>query len=498
MDFYLEPEKAKERVLSAPYKLSFGKQLSQDISLPDFYEDLARVIDCSARAAVTQSTLSGGVLSVTGEASYCVLYYSDKDSVLHRFCFEQEFEAKWDTDTGAELLELTLFCREPSVKIYGSRKLSVTMDCDFTAYMSESVLLESADTENAELLKGEEESFTFERLDSERSRFSEDFVLPAEYPSAEEIVYWDMTSGSVRCDQRSDGFIVNSDARLSLIYTTEDGEYVKFITNLPLTRFIRSSGGDAVRSRMLIFSPKCAAVSDSNGENRRIALDFELSASSLVYRKKSFSYVADAYSTECASQPKKKELSSGRMQGLVESKLNIREHIENDGDIKELLSVRIAPELSKTRCDGEMLYGEGVLKCTLLAKTEGGGMSAYEHEVTFDVSLKLPQDAKATQISLETDNVSFGDSEGGFELSAELFVSVFAFGEKKCAHVYGIELGEREEESGLSMLIYYPDRDESLWDIGKKHRVSTERISAANGLDTEALTNKKFILIPKK
>ena len=48
------------------------------------------------------------------------------------------------------------------------------------------------------------------------------------------------------------------------------------------------------------------------------------------------------------------------------------------------------------------------------------------------------------------------------------------------------------------MLIYYPDEDESLWEIGKRHKVSTEKIAALNDVSDDAPLNKKFILIPKK
>ena len=135
MDFYLEPEKMEAKVLSAPYKLSFSKELSQEISLPDFYEDVARVIDCSASAALNDKKLSDGILSVSGEASYVILYYSGKDSALHRFCFDQEFDAKWDVKDSALLMDAVMFCRDVQVKLYGARKLSVTMECDFTAYL---------------------------------------------------------------------------------------------------------------------------------------------------------------------------------------------------------------------------------------------------------------------------------------------------------------------------------------------------------------------------
>ena len=75
---------------------------------------------------------------------------------------------------------------------------------------------------------------------------------------------------------------------------------------------------------------------------------------------------------------------------------------------------------------------------------------------------------------------------------------MLAFSESKASLVSDVVRGERAEESDLSMLIYYPDEDESLWEIGKRHKVSTEKIAALNDVSDDAPLNKKFILIPKK
>ncbi len=499
MDFYLEADKAVRKVLSAPFKLSLGKQLSQEISLPDFYEDLARIIDCSAKTLVTESEISDGVLSVSGEASYSILYYSDKDTVLHRFCFEQEFEAKWDVDASTQLLDITLSCREPSVRIYGTRKLTVSMDCDFSVYLCNSQSLVLPDVENVEIMQKQTKVFTYEVLESEKSRFTEDFIIPSEYPPIEELIYWELMQGATKTQQRSDGLIISSDAQLSLIYTAADGEYVSYKTALPLTKLIKAAETDLVSSELFVCSPKCAVISDSNGENRHLALDFELFAKALVFTSDEITYVCDAYCTDCKSTLETTEISAGKTNGIFEKEFTVKDFIENDGEIKELLALRTTPELSKTRRDGEMLYGEGVCSCNLLVKTESGGMSAYEHDITFDVSVKLAENAETTVIKLTADKVNFKNKDGGFELEIDVVASINAFSQSNIECVTQIVKSERETlDKECSMLIYYPDKDETLWDIGKKHKASTQQIAKINMLDSEQLKNKKFILIPKK
>lgn len=499
MDFYLEPDKDLRDVLSAPYKVNFGKQLSQEISLPDFYEDLARIIDCSAKALVTERKLADGELCIAGEVSYSILYYSDKDSVLHRFSFEQEFDAKWNAEENAELLDAVLYTREPVVRVYGTRKFTVSMDCDITAYFCKRQSLKTPDTENAKLMQKQGETFTYEYFESEKSRFTEDFLLPSQYPPLEELVYWELTQGSVKTDIRPDGLIISSDAELSVIYTDKDGDYVSYKTKLPLTRFIRAEGGETISSELLVYLPKCAAISDSSGENRCIALDFELSARSVIYKKAEFTYVSDAYCTDCRSRLETNELFVGNEEGIYEKQFTVKDTIENDGEIKEILSVRSAPVLSKIRRDGEMLYGEGSLKCTLLVKTESGSLSAYEHDVTFDISLKLSESTESTVIRLETEKVSFEDVNDGFGLEIDIKLIVNGFSQSTCECVTQIIKGETDAVcEDCSMLIYYPDKDESLWDIGKRHRVDTEKIALVNKLDVGEAINKKFILIPKK
>ena len=45
-------------------------------------------------------------------------------------------------------------------------------------------------------------------------------------------------------------------------------------------------------------------------------------------------------------------------------------------------------------------------------------------------------------------------------------------------------------------IIYYPDRNETLWDIAKKYEIPKKKIAEANGFDESQSINRKTVLIP--
>jgi LysM repeat protein len=53
-----------------------------------------------------------------------------------------------------------------------------------------------------------------------------------------------------------------------------------------------------------------------------------------------------------------------------------------------------------------------------------------------------------------------------------------------------------ERDPAVGLTIYYAQRGESVWEIGKRYHVPVQAIMGDNGLDADTLEGKTALLIP--
>ena len=503
MDFFLDPN-TSNTLMSMPQKRAFAKQLSQEITLPDFYEDIARIIYCSVNLCVGKTSLEQKTLSVSGEAQYCILYYSEKDGNLHKFAFEQEFEALCEGfDDNDELIDLLTYYKEPDVKLFGTRRIFVTLDCDFNAYTSKrKAIVSPCQDDFSEFLYEMGKGMNTMNFQSQKLRISEDFSLPSKLPSISEILTCDVSVQGIRAELTGDEAIIKADGEISVFYLTQDKSCAFFKTSLPLTQIVDCeaiSNEWELLPNLSVFEPKCACVSDSQGENRTLSVDFDISAKLYAFKSEEFQYVKDAYRTDCVANIKSSSLGLADFKGIFEFDTTASDNIDNsDGDIDDICRIRSSCKVVRTRRETNMLLGEGVCEMTILAKTQSGAFSSYEHEISFNFSCDVKSSDGFVILNPKIENITWEKGVSEFTIKAKISTLATVFCESNYDIITEIEKTEELiEEKEENLLIYYPQDNESLWDIGKNHLICTKKIAKINGLENENISNKKFLLIPK-
>ena len=56
---------------------------------------------------------------------------------------------------------------------------------------------------------------------------------------------------------------------------------------------------------------------------------------------------------------------------------------------------------------------------------------------------------------------------------------------------------DEAEENRPSLVIYFTEDGDTLWDVAKKYGTTVEKIQSANGIETDRFSSGKKILIPR-
>lgn len=486
----------------APKKLTFSKQLSQDVTLPDFSVDIARIIDASADISISEYGFEDGKAVVSGEADYTVLYLSDKDAMLHKFTFEQEYSTSYDyTGGNAELIKAFVYKKEPVIRLTGARKFTVKLDCEFALYTTERSICPTVDKkENYEILTAEESVTEISTYKAKTVKISEDITLPESYPKIADVILCNINASAPETVLSDGKILISSDAELKFVYLSEDAVYTSYRTTLPLTSVIEledSADGVKLESDMHIASVKYGCGIDSMGENRVISVDFDVCAETRAYGTKTVGYIKDAYVIGKASELKTEQFTYSRLNKLSKSEITVSASEENTNEeIETILSARASAQIKRSRTESDKLYLEGSCDAVFFAKTSLGGFSAITKNIPFDFTADFPGGEYNATAFVKKVNIE--NAENGYKFNVQIDVCTEYFSSGTFDAVTDIKETDKNEDDCVrpALLIYYPDKDETLWQIGKTHGVSAEKIKEVNRIDSVNKELGKFILIP--
>ena len=87
----------------------------------------------------------------------------------------------------------------------------------------------------------------------------------------------------------------------------------------------------------------------------------------------------------------------------------------------------------------------------------------------------------------------------GIEVRAELGLSAVIHSRRTCRAVCYVSADEskpRAKDSSASLILYYADEGEKIWDIARRYCTSVEAIQQENDITEEEIPNKSMLLIP--
>ena len=148
--------------------------------------------------------------------------------------------------------------------------------------------------------------------------------------------------------------------------------------------------------------------------------------------------------------------------------------------VQQVLGVHIRPFILEAKNEGDKLGVDGVLHCTLIYLTEGQGVPvSLEIEEPFSTQFKT--NAHADDIMSITVGSVESSAITGDRVDAKYILHLSASGvrQEKGSFISDIVEGKEQDiKPGIDLYVTQPG--ESLWDLGKRAKVSPEALLAFN------------------
>lgn len=517
----MELVKANLHMERSKCQVSTQVTLEEDKNISDRNPDASAILLERAEVAMDEIRPGKDLVVVRGRLVYEILIRSQEDEG-RMYCLQGEisFEEKIRAEGLEAIDHVEVYPQIEDLRagLINSRKISIRALLQFG--VSALVLYDEeipVGLTGAEGMEVQKELLSQSVLAVERKdilRIKEELELPANMPPVQEVLWKSLELGKWEIRTLEDSIGMQGEIRLFLFYEGEgEGRSIKsFSTTIPFSQNLECPGS---RSTMLSeIVPKIASgvlgiKEDYDGESRMLEVEMVLDLPIRLLENREWEILTDAYGTTKEVTPAYTKGYRKMMQDKQQGRIKLSQVFSvpsSGGKILQVCHVEsslLPQEVIKSERGLEV---EGAIAVTILYMTEDEE-KAYE-----SIKGEIPYSYLAENVSLTE------ESYWNIVPALEILTGTLLDSENiEIKAIVGLEitLGKRWQQPTLSglqvqpfqpeklrelpgIVVYFPGKQESLWEVGKKYLTPLDSIRSLNQLSSDTLQKGQKILIVKE
>ncbi len=490
-------------------------EISRDFIIPDLYGDIKRIIGYSGSLSPEECYTDSGKANVSGTLTVRILFVDDENKLRGVTFTEDYFSGVLlmanDFPYGEDIVFSCPTLDNLTVKTVNPRKVSIRAQIDpcLKVWKSLSLVPEIARPENIgvsdfEMKKENLKCIKPYVLCEKDLELSENVSLDS---TASEIIFYDAKIEVASCTpaENSDGISVNvkGSIGLDIIYSPTDGaEPVLFHRDLPFSQTL--SGGE--KGSALPICRACAYIRTFDCTLSQEASSAEVDIAYVISVNGAESIACDYYSDiylpgytmKCESE---KRIPTYEM---FKSSKTLRVQCSKESSASDAVGIMMTsvnPTLNmiEKSGDGETAYGSSQIN--VIFREGDGSCHSQSFSCNFEADLETLPKYDEYLSCLRVSDVSARFENGNLSVGYDLEITLILWENVSVDPVLSAEVGEKKDYSGESAFtLYYPQKNETFWDIGKKYGVSAKELEKSNAVpeNVESKTPAAVLIMRKK
>ena len=485
--------------------------VENDIIVPDTNPDVLKILQVASEVVITRKSIQQDKVSVQGIIRTNILYIPDGDVIgnVKSITSASDFSHSIDTKDARPGMYLwaDAECESPEYTLINSRKLNVRNKIGIgikIAVPSEiDVATGLSEDSNNIRTKGKPLRICKFCGDAERDIIIRDRLeLPPGKPDIGEILKFSAKPSSTELRIIDNKAVVKGELKVCTLYGGNDeNSSVQFMEHtLPFTEILETDGFAEGMDGEIDYSVKdlCYEVcTDSDGDKRILAVEITICAYIKASETVELDAIDDAYGTNCSL---KLNRNSHNIEQLIENtfaQCPVKERIKVPDYLPELYQIcdcNASPNIESVIISDGKVTVSGFVNCNILyisANTETP-VAGFSHTLTFSHTFDVPGIDKNSvcDAKSEIEHLSYNICDG-HETELRIIVSLWlrAVNSSQVELIDSIEADENSEPGAIpSMVIYFIQDGDTLWDIAKRYKTTPECI-----IDNNSGTEKEII-----
>ena len=487
-----------------------------DIVVPDIKPDIREILLADASAVTQSATYRNGKLHISGTVFFKILYRPEADdegcelkSLNTSFAFSDSVDipsgedVKFYVGASTEHIGFTLV---------NSRKLSMKVIVALSVNGYRNRLYEPicAISGNDVQCREKRHNIYLPVADEQADISVSDFLtVPADMPDIDEILKVDAWASGGDCKIMNGKVMVKGTLHVKTLYTAAcDGYTTNLVSHeIPFTEMIEAEQVDencAVYVTFAVQDVSATARGDMNGDTKIISADILIRA-----RLKASKTIQETICDDCYSIHGKLSTEADAMHFLeyVTSDNTEFTHTQtvpmpNNVKLKDVIHVTCKPIVREMCFENGVFHLRGTLVSFLLYREdkENGLIKSAVTETDFDWQNNMAGEDLVADCDLWVEDIAATkQNEESAEVKATLGLCVKVLKQQNMNILTNCDLTETEEAAAEkpSLVIYFAEDGDTLWDVAKRYGTTVEKIKTANGIEDDAFVKGKKVLIPR-
>ena len=508
--------------LSKKNELNFTRELQNDIVLPDYCDDISRIIRVDAKPIIKNKYANKDVARVNGIIAVTVIYISEPYKQLRSFSFANDFDYSCDIPgiMSGHKMSAQIEIGELNCRLLNPRKMTVRIESGILIKASENKPADEYDGSNfynnanpdehdgilIEKLKQNFESC--DMLVGEAETKIEENITITDGPAANEIIYADINILTDEIKTLYNKAVVKFTADVKLLYNSveDKGDYVKITKKIPATQIVEVDDLDEkydCACRLSLSSLKTDIDIDQYGENKIINIDFVVQTELTAFKNNEYEIVVDAYSPKYENSIQNEIVKVQKYKGIYKEKQFIEDSIAlEDASIDEVMDTAGIVVINSSIINDSVITVNSSAELSVMVK--GGDGEIQNLDCSIPIKTEINAGEKIingnADISGFISNVEANIESGKLNVKVTVNYECVLFENENRNMVKAVVIDAEKPKvmrKDSQMIIYYPQKGENLWGIAKKYDSQVAKIMKFNKCENQNISDKKIIVIPQ-
>lgn len=495
-----------------------------DVSLPDYCQSIRRVVDVSGIPKIDKVSANfndrpgSSLIEVYGSIPAQVKYISEQNGHLKctpfTLSFDFAFDASHIPDYSDSYIDSSVFLMSASARPKGPRNLEIklTVVMGITVYgLSETKLVNPEDFPDAELRMEKTLLSKHIKLSDKTKTVEESIVLDASLPSAAEILDCNISivsgnakavDGKIKYDGKA---VAGISYRADSSSESESAEYIYLTKDILFDGEMESQEipeNSDVLIKIIPTHAEAASTFDPYGENRIINLDFNYCVDADVFENRECVYFDDGYCPGYECDFEHEKYSYEKLLGKVDDVCFIEKSLPADASrLTQSVSARASFYVTGSEVREGKLFASGKMCISVNGTNEKSEPDAMQNVLSVHFPIESVLNANPEQKFILNCEVLSAECEiRDGELKTSICIGTKgvilergSFHAIRDAHIH---YDSPKPLCRSEYIIYFPDKDESVWEIAKRYEIPESLLLKENGLaeNTKTVTSKTFLI----
>ena len=479
--------------------------LDCDLLLPDYLPDIAAVLKCITQPIVQNYQLSGDRIMAEGVVKVQILYLDEERNCVHTFETIQPFGCMFqlkENDNNA-FVQLTAKSNYTNCRAISPRRADVhgTFTVKLSVYGEKEKTVMDLVPEKGFQTKCE--SAPFSRLIGSKAKsFTVNETLElANTIEANTLLKSTAVAHVTECKAIKNKAIVKGDLLIRSVYSlnAETGKLGSAENTIPFSQIIDLEGvqeESCCVCRAAVLHCEAHPAQTPVGENKLLTVSAKINLDFCAFQTEETLLLTDLYHTDCYTKAESSLMEFSCIHDVekrTETCVTTLDATDRDMDVIEDLW-----------CDVESVSDEkenGICVQTLicmLGRDSKNDILFFERSAEF--RLNIPQKTNCMKTNVKILKTEWKRIGTGWELQVTFAVEVYSVVTKSLSVVTSIECDENTDRLKTNgndgyIKVYFAAPGETVWEIGKKHRISMDSVCRENNVTEDEVMKKDTMIV---